>query len=274
MKNYKVSELQFINPESPISAYILGLLWADGYIKYPYTITLATTYPDAEYFIPLFLETGKWKHYKKIYKNKQWKTGCTIKTSNKLLLEFLEKNDYSSKSNESADRILSIISDNIKHYWFRGLLDGDGHIHTDNKGCHNISFSSTIDQNWSFLESLCIRLGIEYSIRYEKRNTGNSSRFYVYGKYKTLKLCDYIYRGYPADNIGLERKYNVFLQLKLTEEKNRYRGICLSKTGKWRAYTSASKGRKPIGLGTFNSKEEALKTVEKFYQSHPKLFMI
>lgn len=273
MRLHAVNETQFIKPTTPLTVYILGLLWADGYIKHPYTITLATTYPDADYLIPLFLKTGKWKHYKKIYKNKRWKVGCTIKTSNKPLFDFLESHDYSSKSNESADKILSIIPNHLKHCWFRGLLDGDGHIHTDNSGCHNVSFSSTINQNWSFLELLCKKLEIEYSIRHEKRNTGNSSRFYVYGKHKTIKFCEFMYGGYSNDFIGLKRKHDKFLQLKETEKRNRYVGVCQSNTGKWRAYTSAAKGNKPKSLGEFHSKEEALKTVENFYSIQPKLFM-
>lgn len=274
MKTYKVNSSQFTTNITPISSYILGLLWADGYVKYPYNVELATTYPDAEYFIPLFLKTGEWKHYDKEFpQHKTWKKACTIKTSNKLFVNFLMTNDYIVKSQESADKILSIIPNKLHHYWFRGLLDGDGHIHTDNKGNHRISFSSSINQQWNYLESLCKKLNIHYHITRENRNGHSGSCFSVYGKYKSLTVCEYIYQGYPEDDIGLKRKHNKFLQLKETEKRNRYVGVCLSKIGKWRAYTSAAKGNKPKSLGEFHFKEEALKAVGNFYSTQPKLFM-
>ena len=271
---FRVNPEQFFNPTDPIIIYILGLLWADGYIHRPYSVELATTYPDAEYLIPLFLKTGKWKPYDKEFpQHKTWKKACTIKTSNKPLVNFLILHDYVSKSKESADKILSIIPEKLQCYWFRGLLDGDGYIHTDNKGSHGISFSSSIDQNWNYLENLCKKLNLEYHVSKENRENSKCSSFHIYSMYKTIKFCEYIYMGYPEDGIGLTRKYNRFLQLKLTEEKNRYRGVCQSETGKWRTYTSSAMGLKPKSLGTFNTKEEALKVIEKFYSINPKLFI-
>lgn len=270
---YNVYANQFISPKNPIIIYILGLLWADGHISPPYGICLSTTYPDADYFIPLFLKTGKWKSYSwKPYKN-TWKPPCKISTSNRPLVEFLIKNDYKSKSQESADKILSIIPNHLKHYWFRGLLDGDGCIKTSNKGSHGVSFSSSINQNWYYLETLCKNLEIPYHISKEHRETGNSSSFQIYGIYRVIKFCEYIYNGYPKDNIGLKRKYDKFLQLKLTEEKNRYRGVSKMKSGKWRAYTSGAQNLKPKSLGVFDTEDEASNSVNSYYQTHPKVFL-
>jgi len=274
MKIRQVNETQFINPTTPLAIYILGLLWADGYILPPYTITLTTTYPDAKYFIPSFLKTGKWKYYDKEFPNNPtWKRGCFIKTSNIPLVNFLLENDYKSKSYESADKILSIIPDNLKHYWFRGLLDGDGCIHTDNKGSHSISFSSSVNQNWSYLQNLCNKLKLNCHTIKEYRSGHSGSSFKVYSMYKTIKFCEYVYNGYPEDGIGLKRKYDRFLQLKITEEKNRYRGVSQKKNGKWRAYTSGAKGIKPKHLGVFFKREDALKCVENFYSNHTKTFL-
>jgi hypothetical protein len=274
MKIHQVKEDQFINPTTPLAVYMIGLLWADGYILPPYVVTLTTTYPDAKYFIPLFLKTGKWKYYDKIFENHpNWKINCNIKTSNKHLVEFLVKNDYESKSYKSANKILSTIPQNLKHYWFRGLLDGDGYIHTDNKGCHRISFSSNIHQDWNYLESLCKELNLQYHILKDDRNNHISSVFSVSGKYKVLKLCEFIYNNFDEDQIGLKRKHDKFLQLKSTEEKNRYRGVSQKKNGMWRAYTSGAKRIKPKHLGVFFKKEDALKCVENFYSINPKLFL-
>jgi len=41
-------------------------------------------------------------------------------------LELLVDNDYKLKSYNSADKILSKIPNSLHHYFFRGLIDGDG----------------------------------------------------------------------------------------------------------------------------------------------------
>jgi hypothetical protein len=83
-----------------------------------------------------------------------------------------------------------------------------------------------------------------------------------------------VYRGYSEDSIGFKRKYDKFLQLKNTEEKNRYKGISQMKNGKWRAYTSGAMKLKPIGIGVFDTKEEASNAVNSYYQSHRKNYMV
>ena len=87
----------------------------------------------------------------------------------------------------------------------------------------------------------------------------------------------YMYSGYPKDDIGLKRKYDKFIQMKLTEKQNRYKGVAEYKSGhlrgKWRAYTSSSGGIKSKHLGIFSTKEEALKSVDFFYSNHKKVFM-
>jgi len=45
---------------------------------------------------------------------------------NRPLVKYLVDNDYLVKSNASADKILSTIPEKFQHYFFRGLIDGDG----------------------------------------------------------------------------------------------------------------------------------------------------
>ena len=274
---YSVNPESFIVSPTPTSAYIMGLLWADGHVKNNNrmsSISLTTTYPDANEFIPIFLKTGVWRTYDRTFSNHPtWRKRCDIKTNNRPIAEFLIEHDYDSKSIVSADKILSTIPPAITHYWFRGLLDGDGHIHSDTVGTHNISFSGPYNQNWNFLVKLCEDLKIEYSIHQRKSSRGHQySKLCVYGMYKVIKLCEYIYNGYPDDGLGLCRKYNSFLNLKYTEEKNRYRGISQLKNGKWRAYTSCASSQKWKSLGVYADQEKALGAVKTFYSTHPKCF--
>lgn len=279
LEKYKVNPNQFISEFTPISVYILGLIWADGHVsKNPKTrsISLATTYPDANTFIPLFLKTGNWSIYSYKHKNNPtWKLTCQIVTSNKYINDFLLQHGYLSKNNNSADLILSKIPEKLHHYWFRGLFDGDGHLHTDKKGTHNLHISSTYDQNWNYIENMCKKLNIRYKIlKRINKKTQKSSSFYIFGMYRIIDFCNYIYNNYPEDNIGLKRKYDRFLELLKTEEKNRYTGVSFNKKHKnWRAYTSGANNCIIKHLGCFLSKEEALNVVKNYYDINPKNYI-
>lgn len=268
INDYSVISTQFTNVDTPISAYILGLIWADGYIKHSnhiYSISLSTTYPDANYFIPLFLKTGKWKIYNFKHKNSNWKLSCTIKTHNFYLSKFLTENDYITKSNASADKILSLIPENLQHYWFRGLLDGDGYIMTGSK--YSVGFASSIDQDWTYLEKLAKKLGIKYFISKRNYKSGQSSTFCISNRDDSLILLNYIYNNYISDNIGLSRKYNKYKNIVESKEKFDKKGVCLTRDKKfWRAYKHIKiNGKyKQINLGFFDNKEMAIKAVQDY----------
>jgi hypothetical protein len=276
--HYNVNPNQFIEVATPLSAYLLGLIWADGHVKNTprcSPIRLSTTYPDATYFVSLFTQTGKWCVYTEKQKNHPtWKDRCIIYTNNRPLADFLVVNGYLAKSNDSACKILNQIPNNLKHYWVRGLFDGDGYIHTDSKGSHRLGISSTYKQDWKYMENICKTLGVDYSVHRKlipaKKHA--SSEFVIYGMYRVIRFCNFMYDGFPSDEIGLYRKYGKLLQLKSTEEKNRYRGVCPHKN-KWRAYTSGANNQTPKHLGIFSTKKEALEAVEVYYFTHPKCFL-
>ena len=209
-KNHKfhVDPSQFITIKTPEIAYILGLLWADGTIrqhKYENTIALECQLEDIKIFLPIFLSTGKWKCY---YRNRinRKPQGC-IRTNNKPLVNFLKDNDYNAKSIESAYKILSKIPVNLKHYWFRGFLDGDGCITKDGR----IEFSSSINQKWDFITLLFDSMNIKYKTRILTRivkgKTHSASSIRL-SKKNSIPFSKYIYQNYEYDNIGLQRKYN------------------------------------------------------------------
>ncbi len=265
---------KFININSPIISYILGLLWADGYINNKEgqrQVKLTTTFPDAEYFIELFNKTGEWSKYFHIYKNNpSWRKRCDISTHNELLCNFLQSKDYLIKTNASADKILEVIPDNLKHYWFLGLLDGDGCIVVDKKyKCYSIIFCSSYEQNWNYLEKLLNQLNIKFSIHKQLTQKGNSSKVKISNRKDCIKLLDYFYENYEKDNIGLKRKHLKYLELKQLETDNQFIGVCsVYESDKWRAYTKGNEENKPIHLGHFNTKEEAIKAVQDYYTCH------
>lgn len=207
-EEYKVNPSIFITPKNPEVCYILGLLWADGCLaKGSKAISLECAKIDVDIFAPIFLKTGDWTFYTR--KRGHWKRTVTINTHNERIYDFLSQNDYLNKSSSSACKILSIIPDHLKKYWFRGLIDGDGsfYINKKNDSCARVQVSSSINQDWAYLSNLFNSLGLTFTIAKINSKSGNSSLFQMCGKSKIKQFCDYLYDGYKDDLIGLPRKF-------------------------------------------------------------------
>lgn len=264
-KVFSVNHEQFINIKTPEAAYILGLIWADGHIpKDRNTITLASTFPDAEHFIKIFKKTGNWSVFSGKQYKPTWKKQCHIYATNPFLSKYLKENDYITKSWMSADKILEKIPKEFERFWLMGLLDGDGHISFYKDGKYAVSFSSGIEQDWYFLSKIFDRENLEYSINKNTCKSGSSSSISVYGLKKSIKFLSFIY-GDGEPEMALRRKYEIFLKMKEKEKEieGRYHGVCFSKReNKWRAFSKSQNGKQK-DLGRFPTKELALEAVNK-----------
>lgn len=261
---FKVGHEQFINIRTPEAAYILGLLWADGYVTPNRNqISLATTVPDSEHFIKIFEKTGNWIVYKGKPTKIGWKIPCIIYTSNFYLANFLKENGYISKSYLSADKILNKIPEHLQHFWLLGLLDGDGHI-GNYDGSYKVSFASGITQNWNYLSNILNKLNIEYSIIRRESAHGNSSQLIIYGIKKVVKFLDYLYSDEKMTPLALKRKFDIYIKIKKQSQKVRYHGVCFDKgRNKWRSYAKSIRGYQKH-LGFFETKELAEQSVKDF----------
>ena len=269
--DYNVNPNIFINVTTPEAAYILGLLWADGdieYNSYRAVVKLASTYPDAKTFGSIFKKTGKWGVYRYPKLKENWKDRCQIKTYNRTLATFLFENDYASKD-KSADKILSKIPVYLKHYWFRGLLDGDGCIHISKQNRCRFSISGPYEQSWKYIEWLFKQFDIKYTISRIINKDGSKSYIQVDSKRQGKIILDYIYNGYKIDKIGLRRKYKKYLKLiEIIHKYDTFKGVYLFKNI-WRAYSSTyNKNKKVIMIGYFKKKPDAINAVKSYYNSN------
>ena len=115
---YYVDINDYINIKLPEVAYYLGFLWADGYIKEnPPNVKLSIVTEDFLNIKPTLDKIGKFSYLRRDIKN--CKPATTIALYVKNLTEFLVKNDYHIKSYCQPTKILSKISENLKHYWWR-----------------------------------------------------------------------------------------------------------------------------------------------------------
>jgi hypothetical protein len=197
------------------SVYILGLLWADGHVRAENkTTSISCIQTDIECVIPTFLTTGDWlvsKSLKKYFKGNEVKTQKKISTTTWGLFNVLKEYNFLNKSSGSPDKMINNIPSNLKKYWFRGFLDGDGCIRLGKKYGTSIVFSGPYKQNWTFITNLCNFLKIHYRIDRVTVKLGSYSHFNVYRKNDVKILGDYLYSDY--DGIGFVRKYKKYLDV-------------------------------------------------------------
>ena len=212
IEKYNVNALYFIQPSTPEASYLLGFLWADGYLYNKVNkISLELVTKDMDEIEHLFQKSGKWVTAYRERPNRQPQSA--IMTNNLHLYNFLKKHDYESKHYISADKIIEHLPEYLVHYWFRGLFDGDGCIYNNpEKNLYQLSIAGSYEQDWTFIEKILHRFNIHYNIqrREQKRKnktTTKSSVIRITNKNGIHKFANYIYNGYECDNIGLKRKY-------------------------------------------------------------------
>jgi len=216
----------FITNFTPESSYILGLLWADGYVSASTNeIRISALKTDVEIYLPTFQKTGRWLDYWSdlTYPTRNNKPQGTLVCSSLKLKEFLAEHSY-KPHNVSTTNIVSLIPKSLQHYWYRGYIDGDGcwtygqtsrilpsgniNRFTNRK----FTITGPLHQDWTFFTHLLESLNVNYKInRYNKTN--KYSHLTVTGKENYLKLGNYTYQGYPDDQIGLPRKYQKYQEI-------------------------------------------------------------
>ena len=209
------------NPTKEFS-YFLGYLWADGYLTKSNGISLEIVSTDCNVIKSSLYTLGNFNFNERHRKEKD---GCNrkpitnIQMSNVFLKDFLLKFNYKNKSTENFSKIYEWLPCDLKHYFLRGLIDGDGCIYLNHKN-HSYQFhiSSTIDQDWSYLTSIFNSLGLTFTItkRIQKRTQGvnKSSKIQITNVNSILKLLEFVYTNYNQDSIGLSRKYEKFQEIK------------------------------------------------------------
>jgi hypothetical protein len=209
----------FINCKTKEAAYILGFLWADGYLNrnYPNRIVLEIVRGDWNSICSVFAVTGSWCVTYRKRRNRRPQARAEI--SNKKMAAFLRECGYGEKNKRSACGILGKIPDHLKKYWWRGFFDGDGCVYLNkDEYAYQVNLAGGFKQDWTFAENLMLSLGIRYVIarRQQKRKKKNgkamsSSCVRITNKDGVKRFCEYIYGDY--DGIGLSRKYNKYEDL-------------------------------------------------------------
>jgi hypothetical protein len=214
-EEYNVSIVNFTSNLTKESVYVLGLLWADGYINKGNRncdINLECAYDDMEYFKLILNKLGLWNYYSRQRENYKVITKAT--TSNREILEYLVKHNYNNKSSMSPCSIIETIPKELLRYFLLGIIDGDGCFYFNQKHyLRQFSISGSLNQDWVAFENIFKSLDIKYKINRRPNSKNGSSEIRVLNKNNILKLGNYIYDTIEIDKIGLPRKYNKYLEI-------------------------------------------------------------
>jgi len=193
-------------------SYILGFIWADGYLSNKsYSVNLSINKDDADQIENIILFTDKWNKYKTKARTRNGnicKDVITFSISNRLLYNLLKDLDYDKKSNMSADKILNIIPKELHKYFFIGLSDGDGCFYINKKQyTYQYIVASTYEQDWTYLTRLLDEMNIKYRHDLNITEYSKSSCIRITNKKDIKKFGEYLYKDY---DLGLKRKYDKY----------------------------------------------------------------
>ena len=122
------------------------------------------------------------------------------------MYEWLKNMDFHEKSEKSPSKVLRVIPVKYHHLFWRGFLDGDGCVRSNNDQ-FSVKFSGSVGQDWGVLEYLLESLGISYGIALDSKHLHKSSAVRIQNRNGVYKLLSYIYQSHKG--IGLSRKEDI-----------------------------------------------------------------
>jgi hypothetical protein len=186
--------------------YFLVYLWADGSVERRRFMLEIIEEDAIEILDDIknidFLNIKTYKRERKDRKPQICIYFCNVKFYDDFLSKY-----FINKSFTSPDKLLKDIPEELRRYFYLGLVDGDGCFYFNNK-LRQFYVTSSYNQDWNYLECLFKKLDItQYEIKRVITKSGDKSSYIRIKKYKEiLNLYNYLY----PDNyeIGLNRKYN------------------------------------------------------------------
>lgn len=126
--------------------------------------------------------------------------------ANKQVAELLINLGKYPKSSESHEKVFNYLkTEELKIYFLRGLIDGDGNFYINNKEHYaQFTLASNINQDWGFLQEFLKEFNPHTHT--SEKDDGKSSILRITGKTNLLNFIKYL--RYDSDSIGLTRKIN------------------------------------------------------------------
>lgn len=198
--------------------YLLGYLWSDGHIE-RYRSVLEIIEEDALCIIDdikkiSFLKICTMKRQRKGRKPQMSIYFCDSKFHDSYMSRY-----FINKSISAPISLLDDIPEDLRRYFYLGLVDGDGCFYFKNK-TRQFVVSSSYDQDWTHVENLFKYLNIkQYEIRRTVNKNESKNSIIRVKKYNEIEsIYNYLYpNGYE---IGLKRKFDKCKEIIDNKPKN------------------------------------------------------
>ena len=202
--SFKELSLDFSKTNTPKElAYFLGFFWADGYNKpKDKALVIEIAEEDGTVLAPIFMRIATFSIYKRSREGR--KPQITFYYRDEHLFELINSLGKYPNSTESHEKILKFIPDEYLLYFLRGLIDGDGSYYLSDKAVQ-FNIVSSINYDWSYLQYILKKYGIETTVNKTESDKGNSSRLRCSNPSKIKAFLNVLYR--VKDHIWLDRKY-------------------------------------------------------------------
>lgn len=201
--SYNPSKIVKINEFTPKYCYLLGFIWADGYIRpKDNNISIEIVKEDGILLKELFNIKIPWAIY---YRERdKRKSQMCFSITDKEFKDFLLSFDFDKKSNYSPNKLILQLSEENYKFFIRGIFDGDGNVYSKNSS-NQITVTSSYEQNWNHFENLFNKLGLKFKIkRVKSKNSYSNIR--ISNRKDISIFYKYLYIDSENPNIGLERK--------------------------------------------------------------------
>lgn len=193
--------------------YLLGFLWADGYLNgngAKRNLQCDIIYDDFIDLEKIFDKVGKWgRHIRKssIKKGVSRKARMLLTISDVKLIKKFISLDFDKKAYISPNKMLKIIPKRKHYLFYRGYSDGDGCFYITDKAKH-FFIGSTYNQDWSHIEKLFSIIKIKhYKIQKKISKVGHKhSIIRISSLDAIVKIAKYLYKD--RIDLGLKRKFN------------------------------------------------------------------
>lgn len=265
------------------TVYLLGLLWADGAFSFSRSggsVNIACVLDDAETIKRICSAHGltHWRTKQATRQGQPWGRpqfimGLPMGEARSYLLE------WGLREKTCPAKLLSQIPEHLRHYWWRGYLDGDGCLYIGRK--IELAFWSTYDQDWTFVRDLFSQLGYAdklHETRYQRKGGRHCS--------STIATCHrdavrafgaFVYQGDDCYQLGFARKHAKYVALlQLPDSKRTRWGTKRSRhryvtwqgaKGKWRGFIWRLN---KADLGLFATEDAAYVAVQAYLAQHDK----
>lgn len=225
LNRYTLNENYFKNIDTERKAYLLGLLFADGFVgDEKHSNIVLQLHKDDLYMLQQFAEeiqfTGNIRETKSSGGfSKNGETNFSLNFSSKTMAEQLRNYGITVGRSERMTSLPNIDSCLVRHF-IRGYFDGDGSItKTVKTSYHKLSngvkkyeypnYIFTIIGHKEFLDCLAKEMNLEL---YKFKESKNKNMVYltVRAKKEMPRIYDYLYKD---STIKLQRKYDKFNEI-------------------------------------------------------------